>query len=97
MSLPDEGRFTKPIERRDFLGLAALGSFLVTTGAAIVGALKLPMPSVLPVAGARFKLGPRDHFLPGSATALAASHRAHPRGVRCADPSRFRNRRRGGR
>ena len=66
MSIPDEGRFSKPVERRDFLGMAALGSFLVTTGAAVLGALKLPMPSVLPEAASRFKIGPPDRFPAGS-------------------------------
>ncbi|MCK6473603.1 MAG: Rieske (2Fe-2S) protein [Planctomycetes bacterium] len=68
MSIPNEGRFAKPVERRDFLGLAALGSFCLTSAAAILGSLKLPMPSVLPEADSRIKIGPPDRFAPGSAT-----------------------------
>lgn len=68
MSIPNEGRFAKPVERRDFLGLAALGSFCLTSAAAVLGALKLPMPSVLPEADSRIKIGPPDRFPVGSMT-----------------------------
>lgn len=71
MSIPNEGRFEKPIERRDFLGIAAVGSFLVTTGLATVGSLRLPMPSVLPEADSRVKIGSPDQFAVGSQTYLS--------------------------
>ncbi len=62
MSIPDEGRFKKPVERRDFLGLAAMGSFVATSALATLGAIRLPMPSVLPEADSRVKIGPPDKF-----------------------------------
>jgi len=68
MSIPDEGRFAKPVERRDFLGLVAVGSFCVTAGAATFGALRLPMPTVLPDADSHVKIGPPERFPKGSKT-----------------------------
>ena len=55
-------RFSKVEERRDFLGLAAIGSAVVALGAALVGVLRLPMPSVLPESNPRVKLGPVKPF-----------------------------------
>lgn len=54
-------RFEKPIERRSFLGLAAVWSFFGTLGAALVGMLRLPMPAVFPEADSKFAIGkPKD-------------------------------------
>ncbi len=61
-------RFEKPVERRDFFGLAAAGSFFVTIFAAILGALKLPMPAVFPEADSRFPIGKPEDYPPDSAT-----------------------------
>jgi nitrite reductase/ring-hydroxylating ferredoxin subunit len=55
-------RFEKPIERRDFLGLAAVWSFCAATAAAVLGSLRLPMPAVFPEAGRRFPIGQPGDF-----------------------------------
>lgn len=61
-------RFEQPLERRDFFGLAAAWSFFGTIVAAILGALKLPMPAVFPEAGSRFPIGKPEDFPVGAAT-----------------------------
>ena len=63
-------RFEKPIERRDFFGLAAVWAFCGTILAALLGALKLPMPAVFPEAGSRFPIGQPQDFPAGSALHL---------------------------
>ena len=57
-------RFEEPIPRRDFLGLAAFGSFFLSVGTALVGILRLPKPGVLPESASRFKVGFPDEFPP---------------------------------
>ncbi len=64
-------RFQAPLRRRDFLGLAAIWSTVVAFGAAAVGAMRLPMPSVFPESDALVKVGPPDRFPKGSATLIA--------------------------
>lgn len=56
-------RFETPAERRDFLGLASLWSAAAAVGVALIGALRLPMPSVFPESNSRVKLGPLSNFL----------------------------------
>jgi cytochrome b6-f complex iron-sulfur subunit len=56
-------RFAPPPERRDFLGMAAIGAAATALGVAGVGAARLPMPSVFPEANTRVKLGPVAQFL----------------------------------
>lgn len=51
------GRLEKEIERRDFLGMAALGAFFIATGTAVLGMLRLPRPSVLPEPSQRYRIG----------------------------------------
>ncbi len=68
--LPESERFKPPIKRRDFLGLAALTSFLATGVAMTVGMLRLPMPSVFPEAGKKFRVGSPDRFPADSATPI---------------------------
>ena len=63
-------RFEKQIERRDFLGLAAVWTFFGTIVAAIIGALKLPMPSVFPETDSRFPIGKPEEFPVGEAIHL---------------------------
>lgn len=63
-------RFTAVKERRDFLGLAAMWSAVGAVGVALVGALRLPMPSVFPESQSRVKLGPLAKFLTGDVTPL---------------------------
>lgn len=58
-------RFEQPVERRDFFGLAAVWTFFGTLIAAMLGALKLPMPSVFPEADSRFPVGTPKDFTPG--------------------------------
>lgn len=55
-------RFAPPETRRDFLGLAAAWSAVVALVMAMVGAMRLPMPSVFPESNARAKLGTPDRF-----------------------------------
>jgi cytochrome b6-f complex iron-sulfur subunit len=59
------------INRRSFLSLASLGSFLAALGTAAAGILRLPSPSVLPGPLRRLKLGPPEQYSPGSETAFA--------------------------
>lgn len=63
-------RFQKPRERRDFLGLAAIWSALGAGLVALLGALRLPMPSVFPESNSRVKLGPIDRFVSTEMTAI---------------------------
>lgn len=58
----------KITERRDFLGLAALWSVLTTGFMMLIGILRLPMPSVFPESGTRFRIGKPSRFPAGSAT-----------------------------
>lgn len=60
-------RFEKRVERRDFLGLAAVWSFFGTIAAAIIGALKLPIPTVFPETDSRFPIGKPEDFPAGQA------------------------------
>jgi cytochrome b6-f complex iron-sulfur subunit len=69
-SLSQSNRFEKPVKRRKFLSLAAVGSFVGAWGAALVGALRLPIPSVYPEASPRFRIGRPDLYPPGSATRI---------------------------
>ncbi len=51
-------RFQRPTERRDFLGLAAAWSAVITVCLALLGALRLPIPWAFPESSRRAKLGP---------------------------------------
>ena len=53
--------------RRDFLGLAAAWSAVVAFVMAMLGAMRLPMPSVFPESSSRIKLGPPDRYALGTA------------------------------
>lgn len=55
-----------PATRRDFLGLSGLWATGIAMFASMLGALKLPMPRVLPEAGSRFRIGPPDEFVAGT-------------------------------
>lgn len=70
-SLHESERFKPEVERRDFLGLAALWSFLSTGVVMAAGALRLPMPSVFPETGSKFRIGPPDRYPVGSAVKIA--------------------------
>jgi cytochrome b6-f complex iron-sulfur subunit len=67
-------RFAPPPERRDFLGMAAIGAAATALGVAGVGAARLPMPSVFPEANTRVKLGPLSQFL-GAPVTPVPEHR----------------------
>ncbi len=58
--------------RRDWLGLSAVWAFLATTGAALVGIVRLPKPSVLPGPRQVYRLGPPDEFPVGVVTKVAS-------------------------
>lgn len=64
-------RFTAPATRRDFLGMAAAWSGIVAFVMAMVGAMRLPMPSVFPESNSKVKLGKPAQFAPGSSTYFA--------------------------
>lgn len=68
--LQESPRFETPAERRDFLGLAAMGSAVAALGVAAAGAARLPMPSVFPEANTRVKLGPSSQFAGVPVTAV---------------------------
>jgi len=61
-------RFEETVERRDFFGLAAVWAFFGTIVAAMLGALRLPIPAVFPETGSRFPIGKPEQFPPGSMT-----------------------------
>lgn len=61
----------KVVQRRDFLGLTALWSFITTVALMIIGALRLPMPSVFPEPGSKFRIGPPDRFPKDTGTVIA--------------------------
>ncbi len=69
-STPLEGseRFKAPATRRDFLGLSAAWSAIAAFVMAMLGALRLPMPSVFPESNSRVKLGIPSGFSVNSAT-----------------------------
>lgn len=66
--LHDSKRFKTKPTRRDFLGLAAAWSAILSLVLAVLGAMRLPMPSVFPESNSRVKLGPPERFAVGSAT-----------------------------
>ena len=59
-------RFEAPETRRDFLGLAAAWSAVAAFVLAMVGAMRLPMPSVFPESNSRVKLGTPDRYAVGT-------------------------------
>ncbi|MCP4594155.1 MAG: Rieske (2Fe-2S) protein [bacterium] len=65
-SLTESPRFAPPRTRRDFLGLAAIWTAVGACAAAVVGAMRLPMPAVFPESNPKVKLGPPDQFKIGS-------------------------------
>lgn len=58
--------------RRDFLGLAALGSAVAALGAALAGVMRLPKPAVLPGPLRVYKLGDPAQYAVGSVTRVEA-------------------------
>lgn len=66
MSRLDAPRLT----RRSFLSLASLGSFFAALGVAAAGVLRLPLPTVLPGAARRYKIGFPEQYPVGSETRL---------------------------
>lgn len=65
-------RFQTPPARRDFLGLAAGWSAILAFVMAMLGSLRLPMPSVFPESNSRVKLGKPDRFQVGASTYFPA-------------------------
>lgn len=70
-SIEGSPRFQPPPSRRDFLGMAAVWSAVATLGTALLGALRLPMPSVFPESQPRVKIGPPGEYPVGSATQIS--------------------------
>lgn len=69
--LEQSERFKPPATRRDFLGMAAAWSAIVAFVMALLGAMRLPMPSVFPESNSRVKLGKPSRFAIGSETYFA--------------------------
>jgi nitrite reductase/ring-hydroxylating ferredoxin subunit len=61
-------RFKAPEARRDFLGLAAAWSAFAAFAMSLLGAMRLPMPSVFPESSSLVKLGRPQGFPAGSRT-----------------------------
>ncbi|MFQ5506490.1 MAG: ubiquinol-cytochrome c reductase iron-sulfur subunit [Planctomycetota bacterium] len=59
-------RFEKPVERRDILGIAAAWSFFGTIAAAVLGSLRLPVPTVFPESSSRFPIGKPEEYQVGT-------------------------------
>jgi nitrite reductase/ring-hydroxylating ferredoxin subunit len=57
----------EPVARRDFLGLAAMWSAIVTLAFATVGALRLPRAAVVPVPSRKFRVALPDALAAGQA------------------------------
>jgi cytochrome b6-f complex iron-sulfur subunit len=55
----------EPVARRDFLGLAAMWSALVTLAFATAGALRLPRAAVVPVPSRKFRVALPEGLAPG--------------------------------
>ena len=64
--LESSPRFATEKSRRDWLGLAAIWSAMGTFVVAVIGAMRLPMPSVFPESQSRVKLGKPEEFSPGT-------------------------------
>ncbi len=73
-SIEQSERFKPPATRRDFLGLAATWSTVVAFVMAMLGSLRLPMPSVFPESDSKVKLGRPEQFSVGSSTYFSAQH-----------------------
>lgn len=58
--------------RRDFLGIAAVGTAAAAAGIALAGVARLPKPAVLPGPMRVYKLGDPAQYPVGSATKLEA-------------------------
>ncbi len=66
--LESSERFKPVATRRDFLGLAAAWSAVAAFVMAMLGAMRLPMPSVFPESNSRAKLGRPAAFAKNSTT-----------------------------
>jgi cytochrome b6-f complex iron-sulfur subunit len=65
-SLPARSRLDpEPVPRRDFLGLAALWSALVTLGFGLLGAMRLPRAAVVPSPSRKFRVTLPEGLAPG--------------------------------
>ena len=56
----------KPVTRRDFLSMAAIGTSALAMLTAVLGIARLPKPAVSPESASKFKIGVPDDFLVGS-------------------------------
>lgn len=64
---PERSRLEpEPMPRRDFLGLAAAWSAVVTLAFAALGLVKLPKPGVLPTPSRKFRVTLPDSLAPGA-------------------------------
>ncbi len=60
----------KPITRRDFLSVAAVGSSALAMFTALLGIARLPKPAVSPESASKFKIGVPDDFPVGSSKVI---------------------------
>jgi nitrite reductase/ring-hydroxylating ferredoxin subunit len=56
----------EPMPRRDFLGLAAIGSACLALGFATLGMLRLPKAAVIPAPSRRFRVSLPESLAPGA-------------------------------
>jgi cytochrome b6-f complex iron-sulfur subunit len=56
----------EPITRRDYLGVAGVGSATAAVAFSVIGMMKLPKPRVLPDVSSVVRLGKPSEFLPGT-------------------------------
>jgi nitrite reductase/ring-hydroxylating ferredoxin subunit len=63
----------EPVSRRDYLGLAGIGSATAAIAFCSVGMLRLPKPRVLPDVSGLLRLGSASRFPPGTSTVLPES------------------------
>ena len=60
----------EPISRRDYLGVAGVGSATAAVAFSTIGMLRLPKPRVLPDVSAVVRLGKPSEYLPGTVAML---------------------------
>ena len=60
----------EPISRRDYLGVAGVGSATAAVAFSVVGMMRLPKPRVLPDVSSVVRLGKPSMYLPGTIAML---------------------------
>jgi cytochrome b6-f complex iron-sulfur subunit len=63
-----------PITRRDYLGVAGVGTATAAVAFSVIGMMKLPKPRVLPDVSSVVRLGKPTEFLPGTVAMMPAEN-----------------------